>query len=244
MYLENNKSDLEKKLYMCKVCVEHSGCWGPELTKKYNPLSMTFFCVENPEEDILNSIVKIESTNKFNIEHLLENKTRNVLDITPISPFNSAKPSKKEYNSLLLYVKSRDPEITSLIVEHDLIPVPPVRVYYGVEQWTLLSDEKEKFDEFYRKLRRVGNAKIKSFKPFSSEFNLDSSFDVALPSPLSDRQREVLSVFHKEGYYDWPRKTTIKEVSEKFDQCRSTVQEHLRKAESRIMSLFIEKHLK
>jgi predicted DNA binding protein len=57
-----------------------------------------------------------------------------------------------------------------------------------------------------------------------------------LLSPLTDRQLEVFETAVEEGYYDVPREATHKDIANTLDCAPSTVDEHLRKAESRVVS--------
>ncbi|WP_254837925.1 helix-turn-helix domain-containing protein [Natronomonas marina] len=57
-----------------------------------------------------------------------------------------------------------------------------------------------------------------------------------LLSPLTDRQLEVFETAVQEGYYDVPRKATHKDIAENLGCAPSTVDEHLRKAESRVVT--------
>ena len=53
---------------------------------------------------------------------------------------------------------------------------------------------------------------------------------------LTDRQQEVLEVALRKGYYEIPRKATNEDIAGELDCSTSTVGEHLRKIESRIIS--------
>ncbi|MFQ3320256.1 MAG: VCBS repeat-containing protein [Natronomonas sp.] len=56
---------------------------------------------------------------------------------------------------------------------------------------------------------------------------------------LSERQREVLEIAISEGYYEHPRSVTRDEIANCMGLTGSTVSEHLRKAESKILSDFV-----
>ena len=59
--------------------------------------------------------------------------------------------------------------------------------------------------------------------------------DRLLLSALTDRQREVIETAFDLGYYEIPRRTTHEEIAGTLDLSGSTVDEHLRKAEARLM---------
>ena len=61
-----------------------------------------------------------------------------------------------------------------------------------------------------------------------------------LLSPLTDRQLEVFETAVEEGYYDVPRQATHKDIANCLDCAPSTVDEHLRKAESRVVSGLVQ----
>jgi len=57
---------------------------------------------------------------------------------------------------------------------------------------------------------------------------------------LTDRQFDALAAAVETGYYDAPRGATVEEVGERIDASPSTASEHLRKAESAVMTAFME----
>ncbi len=55
-------------------------------------------------------------------------------------------------------------------------------------------------------------------------------------SKLTERQREVFEAAIDAGYYDIPRKVTQEDLAGEFDVTVSTIDEHLRKAEAKLLS--------
>ncbi|WP_258084886.1 helix-turn-helix domain-containing protein [Thermococcus thermotolerans] len=52
---------------------------------------------------------------------------------------------------------------------------------------------------------------------------------------LIKRQAEVLLLAYKSGYFDEPRKVTLRELAEMLNLSPSTVKEHLRKGLKRLL---------
>jgi len=57
-----------------------------------------------------------------------------------------------------------------------------------------------------------------------------------LLSPLTDRQLEVFRTAVDRGYYDVPRRATHEDIADDLGCAPSTIDEHLRKAEARVVS--------
>lgn len=58
---------------------------------------------------------------------------------------------------------------------------------------------------------------------------------------LTNRQREVLVAAHERGYFEVPRQATAEDVAEALDLDRSTVSEHLRRAERNLISTVLSR---
>ena len=58
-------------------------------------------------------------------------------------------------------------------------------------------------------------------------------------SALTDRQLEVFRTAVESGYYEIPRRATHKEIADSLECAPSTVDEHLRKAESRVLQSLV-----
>lgn len=65
-------------------------------------------------------------------------------------------------------------------------------------------------------------------------------FDQAVDDHLTERQREVLEMAHRRGYYDWPRKATQEELADELGITTSTFTQHLRSAEQKLIAMVFE----
>lgn len=53
---------------------------------------------------------------------------------------------------------------------------------------------------------------------------------------LTERQREVLTMAHEAGYYNWPRGATAADLAETLDISEPTLHKHLRAAEQKLVT--------
>lgn len=63
----------------------------------------------------------------------------------------------------------------------------------------------------------------------------DYDGQTGLLESLTNRQREVMEMAHSMGYYDIPRRVSSDELGDSLDLEKSTVLEHLRRAESNLL---------
>ena len=81
----------------------------------------------------------------------------------------------------------------------------------------------------------------KSFKTRILEVERYIPHKISILEVLSPKQRETLLKAYRMGYYDIPRKTTLKEIGKTMNISDSAVREHLRKSENKIMKMLFGK---
>jgi predicted DNA binding protein len=62
-----------------------------------------------------------------------------------------------------------------------------------------------------------------------------TEFRATEESPVTERQREIVTKALASGYYEWPREINNQELAETLDISRATMHEHLRKAERKLL---------
>jgi len=80
-------------------------------------------------------------------------------------------------------------------------------------------------------LKKVYNGEVVSIEEYAPE---DSPL-----SKLTGKQLETLLLAYKSGYFDNPRRVTLRELAEMLNLSPSTVKEHLRKAQRKIFEELI-----
>jgi hypothetical protein len=110
---------------------------------------------------------------------------------------------------------------------------PPLGIGDGKIKITFLGSEVEVKD-FMEKIDAIGIR-------YHVALLADTNFSPISPlNQLTEKQRKVLLAAYKMGYYDIPRKITSEELAKKLGLVDSTVVEHIRKAEQRLIKQIIE----
>ena len=121
--------------------------------------------------------------------------------------------------------------INDPIVSRWFVPDVPVRIVDGRELWTVPTTEpRERVDALLEELREEHDAEVR-LTSISTPAVEPSDPQVE----LTVRQREVFGFAREEGYYAWPRGATAADLAADLGVSKSSVLEHLRKAETRLI---------
>jgi predicted DNA binding protein len=87
-----------------------------------------------------------------------------------------------------------------------------------------------RISKFLEEMKRA-KVRYKILSLTDAKFSLDSPL-----SKLTNKQRTILSSAYNLGYYDIPRRFDSEQLAKKLNLGKSTVAEHLRKAERRLIT--------
>ncbi|GCF16027.1 hypothetical protein Harman_39620 [Haloarcula mannanilytica] len=130
-----------------------------------------------------------------------------------------------------------DPEdtISDALVSHGFIQEGPVEIRDGWEYWAVFVDtvDRDYLSQQLDTVRDSHDAEITVTSISSRDSPTGTIRDrVAL---LSKRQREIFELAHEHGYYSWPREVTTRELADEAGISKTTLLEHLRKAEAKLL---------
>ena len=122
--------------------------------------------------------------------------------------------------------------------------IPPIVYRAGWESWRMLVFGDRSLRELFRELRQRGELQIASLKPIE---NVSMEKMMLVPAAdlfagLTDRQSSALLLGMRHGYYATPSATNIERLAHGVGLSASTLSEHMRKAEARIL-LNLRPHL-
>lgn len=130
------------------------------------------------------------------------------------------------------------PTSTSPVFEkYNFMEVPPDVMSGGWEHYRLIGFDERDLPGMLRSLDRLGKAEVlhKSTMP---EGVTEDSFLISLSSlfgQLTEKQLKALVAAVEAGYYEIPKKVTTEDLARQHRQPRTTFEEHVRKAESKIV---------
>jgi predicted DNA binding protein len=111
----------------------------------------------------------------------------------------------------------------------------PLEIRDGKMKISFIGSERQMQDFFAKVSERGIRYKVTSLT--------DASFSPDSPlNKLTEKQRQVLLAAHKFGYYDVPRKVSSEQLAQKLGIGDSTLVEHLRKAEKRLIDNILKEH--
>ncbi|WP_136715872.1 helix-turn-helix domain-containing protein [Halorientalis salina] len=125
-----------------------------------------------------------------------------------------------------------DTMVTALIMlknEYDLIINPPLTIDEDGGLHMSVAGDPDKIRK--AAMNRPGSIDIQLEEAENGDVDM-----VDITTLLTDRQQEVLEVAMEQGYYEIPRQATNEDIAADMDCSTSTVGEHLRKIESRLIS--------
>jgi predicted DNA binding protein len=129
------------------------------------------------------------------------------------------------------------PSISGTIERNSCLEIPPVIYHGGWETHKVMGFRENDFKKLFKDLSKLGPAEVVSKRVYEEKSMIDT-FAVSLSAAFSDltaKQGDAIATALESGYYQVPKKTTTEELALKQKVPRTTYEEHLRKAESKIL---------
>lgn len=202
-----------------------------DLSRRFPSAKIFIWC--NRENDVIEVIVKNPEEYPLVMEQI---RASNILDVVEESSDN---------HSLYLNIHKCHCMNENTIVRHigtlDLLNIFPNLIENGWVYHRLIVFKHEDLGELLQRLEKWGWVyKILRKVPFNgfiaSSLTLNAD---ALFSDLTEKQTDALLTAHRNGYYKLPRKADIQTIAAKTRVPRTTFQEHLKKAENKLVTALV-----
>lgn len=128
--------------------------------------------------------------------------------------------------------------LTPIFRQHNFMEIPPVIFFDGWEYHRLVGYDDADVRGVFRELDKIAITEILHKKEIAEGGITDDTFLVSFNSlfgRLTKKQTMALVSAIENGYYEIPRRATANEVAKRNNQPRSTFEEHIRKAESKVV---------
>ncbi len=175
----------------------------------------------------------------------LINKSLNMIQrIRSVKQYNVLQ-RKDGYIKVFMYITKTWTMENSVML--DAMPLAPWVAKDGVERWTLGFPSKKQLDEFLSKVRE---------RDYIEKMKVDEVSDNTIASlaanylqlvnltteigKLTKSQLNLLNMALESGYYEWPRKINIMNISQELNVSRAAVAKLLRRAEKRVITSVME----
>ncbi len=122
--------------------------------------------------------------------------------------------------------------------DHECLYQPPTVHQQGWEHYTVIAFEESNIRELHEELDADHDIEVLS-KTASEEMQIPHSLLTSVDQlfdGLTERQLTALRVALDNGYYEQPRRSSVSDLSDQTDVARSTFEEHLRKAQNKLLT--------
>jgi predicted DNA binding protein len=198
------------------------------LTKKYPSLRIWMWC--NFVQDVYE--MESESPEEFRDAVAEFRGIYHVLDETEIST-----------NIRLITqncVCSKETTVHDNIQELEILNLMPIFYTRGYEYYRLIAFRHEDLAELFDRLTAQGfQIEVQEKTPFNGMV-CDSLVTMnSLVSDLTEKQVDAIVTAYNNGYYQTPRRVNVQAIADREGVPRTTLQEHLNKAENKLISSII-----
>ncbi|SDJ25649.1 hypothetical protein SAMN05216226_101352 [Halovenus aranensis] len=131
--------------------------------------------------------------------------------------------------------------IETYVQRHDCLLLPPLRYEDGAKHVRVLALDSGRLGDFFNDINEDFPVDVASTQTVTVPVSGSPLAGLGrVSSELTHRQRAVLSTAWQEGYYEIPREVTTAELAAMFDLNRRTVEDHIRRAEQKLVGAFSE----
>ncbi|TLZ72590.1 MAG: hypothetical protein E6K10_02105 [Methanobacteriota archaeon] len=121
----------------------------------------------------------------------------------------------------------------------DFVDAPPAVYKDGWGYFRVIGFDESKTRDLFREMNTRGPTELIRKRELSLSVLPSSVWVNSLFAELTEKQMDAVLKAHRHGYYTSPRQITTESIAKGIGLSRSTYEEHLRKAENRIMGALI-----
>jgi predicted DNA binding protein len=213
----------------CEIGIYHHDCWFTDAITQFPELHI---------REISARITKTESETRTNSacyrlftqnSHVADDFVRRILSKGMVS---EAKILAKNPSTALIEVSWRAPRTSyDAVLGSGCSIASSCYAKEGYETYSLFADEPNQIKRLLDEMRQIGQTKVFSLK---NERKNTGSYG------LTQKQRQAIVSAISMGYYEWPKKANLEELAARLGVKRRTLQENLRKAETKVFGSILD----
>ena len=131
-----------------------------------------------------------------------------------------------------------DPDelVCPTLLKHGFVHSAPVRIEDGRERWQVsFTGERPKIQPALDAVEVDADADVSVESIVTPDSDTDRSVGGLRTDSLTPAQRRAFEAAREAGYYQWPRGISVRELATEMDISKTTLLEHLRTAESKLL---------
>ncbi|WP_459192680.1 helix-turn-helix domain-containing protein [Halosimplex sp. J119] len=221
----------------------HPNCWAIEATEQTGGGVLAHAIYNSPQTDgerpaSVNGLFTAFGDDEAAVEDLLDairasDRSGEVLELQERFGRGRNTPGNVVREFFLEY--DPDDMVCPTLLEYGFVHSAPVRIENGREQWEVcFVEDRSAIEDALDGVREQAGAEVTVDSITTGEPSSGTERDQRLDT-LTTTQREVFEHAREVGYYDWPRGTSTRELAADLDVSKTTLLEHLRKAESKLL---------
>ncbi|WP_338728258.1 helix-turn-helix domain-containing protein [Haladaptatus sp. DJG-WS-42] len=212
--------------------IKHRGCWTEAVNVTFPDIEATIIYSYRLGST---SVTMIEATNVADPDAFVAWLSDHEV-MTTAHLINYDEAQQTAFVSLAGDYDTETEPVLNVLLRNECFPTVPSTVENGWEHWSVVASSHELVSKAHKDLSELGTVEVESLKSPELDRMLTGLTEVKQAvQNLSPRQREVLGRAIDEGYYDSPRACKLAELAELDSANTSTVGEHLRRSEAKIL---------
>ena len=217
--------------------ITHRGCWTETINDDFPEITATIVYSYRVRGDSI-TMIELANVGADEVDPLVEWLEAHEV-MTTAQRLNYDADRETAVVSLVgSYSHDPDTEpVLNVLLENQCFPTAPATVARGREHWSVLTADHEHASQAHAALQSLGAVEVDGLTSPGRSRLLTGIGEVRQAvQDLSPRQREILLRAIEHGYYESPRGCTIEKLAELDGASVSTVGEHLRRSEAKILA--------
>ncbi len=197
--------------------------WFTDIAQKFDTTITILETKTRPEETGFTDLIEIQDP-----QNLREQLIHEIQVHPRVLEVNSATSRK---GVIMCMVKTDRPGLPLLLNGSDCFRISICAIPTGEMEWKLISPGESAVRLLYKELHDQG------IKP-----RLVSKSQITREALLTLRQERILQTAYKRGFFDYPKRVSIRELARVFQISISTISEILRKSEKKIVATYFKEN--